>query len=192
MPYSTCNYTTEIDENECIGDSLTTINANFSALDVAVCDLVNTPQIIINDSPTINLSLTTGKVLSADVRPDSIRYSNLASWQTLSAIPTLSAEAVTQRLPRAWGSFTKTGALTGSSFNVASVIDTSTSQKAVNFITEMPSNLYTVILGIGSETAAMQSFDPFSLFPRTRSGFNIYNTDELQTWTTITFVVYDT
>lgn len=35
---SSCNFTTLIDENQCIGDSLDTINANFSALDVAACD----------------------------------------------------------------------------------------------------------------------------------------------------------
>ncbi len=39
MSYSSCNFTTEIDENECIGDSLTTINANFSSLDVTVCNI---------------------------------------------------------------------------------------------------------------------------------------------------------
>lgn len=41
MGYSTCNYTAEIDENECIGDSLQTINANFSALEIPVCNLVS-------------------------------------------------------------------------------------------------------------------------------------------------------
>jgi len=33
------NYTTQISEEECIGDSLDTINANFDALDTAVTDL---------------------------------------------------------------------------------------------------------------------------------------------------------
>ena len=46
MSYSTCNYTTEINENECIGDSLTTINANFSALDVAACNLAGLNDIV--------------------------------------------------------------------------------------------------------------------------------------------------
>ena len=36
-----CNFTTAIDENQCIGDSLDTFNANFSAIDTNVCTIVN-------------------------------------------------------------------------------------------------------------------------------------------------------
>jgi len=40
MSYSTCNFATEIDENECIGDSLETINTNFSAVEVSLCNTI--------------------------------------------------------------------------------------------------------------------------------------------------------
>ena len=36
---STCNYTTQISGSECIGDSLTKINTNFSNLDESLCTL---------------------------------------------------------------------------------------------------------------------------------------------------------
>ncbi len=36
---SACNLTTAIDGNQCIGDSLATINTNFDSLDTAVCNL---------------------------------------------------------------------------------------------------------------------------------------------------------
>lgn len=36
---STCNYTTQISGSECIGDSLTKINSNFSNLDSSLCNL---------------------------------------------------------------------------------------------------------------------------------------------------------
>jgi hypothetical protein len=65
-----CNLTTAISGNQCIGDTLPVINANFNNLDVAVCNLSTHPftlQVI--DSPTINLTLSqTANVakLSAD------------------------------------------------------------------------------------------------------------------------------
>ena len=37
--WSSCNFTRQIYPNECIGDSLATINYNFSALDVGVCSV---------------------------------------------------------------------------------------------------------------------------------------------------------
>jgi len=55
------------------------------------------------NSPTINLDWNAStRTLSAVVQQDSIRYSHLASWQTLSGSPTLSAEAVQPRLAKAW------------------------------------------------------------------------------------------
>lgn len=38
-------FTTTIDENQCIGDSLETLNANFSALDAAVLNLYTAPVV---------------------------------------------------------------------------------------------------------------------------------------------------
>lgn len=43
---SSCNFTNIIPSNQCIGDSLKTINSNFLSLDTAIC---NTPRIIETD-----------------------------------------------------------------------------------------------------------------------------------------------
>ena len=39
-------FTTTIDENQCIGDSLETLNANFSALDTATLNLYTAPVVV--------------------------------------------------------------------------------------------------------------------------------------------------
>lgn len=39
QPYSNCALTLRIDGTDCIGDSRYTINENFSALEIAVCNL---------------------------------------------------------------------------------------------------------------------------------------------------------
>jgi hypothetical protein len=57
----------------------------------------------VENSDTVDLTWNAStRTLSADVNTDSIRYSHLASWQTLSGSPTLSAEAVQPRLAKAW------------------------------------------------------------------------------------------
>jgi hypothetical protein len=63
MSYSSCNLTKKIDENECIGDSLTTINANFSALEVATCNLYSKIGFIIKNS---NYTAVNGDKIAAD------------------------------------------------------------------------------------------------------------------------------
>lgn len=63
MSYSTCNFTNEIDENECIGDSLTTINANFSGLEVATCNLYSRIGFIIKNS---NYTAVNGDKIAAN------------------------------------------------------------------------------------------------------------------------------
>lgn len=166
MPNSPCNYTTQISEEECIGDSLDTINANFSALDVAVCNLVTTP-ITVSDSSTIDLSLTTNKILSADVRPNSIRYSQLASWQTLSASPTLSAEAVTQRVAKAWVNFDVSTNIPviRSSFNVSSIGDVGVGIYGVSFITNFSNTNYSCV-GTGNGISNYAFAAPLGVFAR--------------------------
>jgi hypothetical protein len=39
LPYTNCGLASRIDGTDCIGDSRYTINRNFSALEVAVCNL---------------------------------------------------------------------------------------------------------------------------------------------------------
>jgi hypothetical protein len=65
---SSCNLTKSIPSNQCIGDSLRTINTNFSALDTSICNIPiiveNKNVIISTDStvvskPTIELSVET-------------------------------------------------------------------------------------------------------------------------------------
>lgn len=51
VPYTNCQLTTLIDGTDCLGDSRSTINKNFSALEVATCNL--TAQ-----SVTTNILLT--------------------------------------------------------------------------------------------------------------------------------------
>ena len=51
---STCNYTTTIDENLCIGDSLPILNSNFSNLDTAACNLSSSESSIISNLVTFS------------------------------------------------------------------------------------------------------------------------------------------
>lgn len=163
-------YTTQISETECIGDSLDKINGNSLNLDTAIQGLssnaLNTttllqttsstlatsitnkqPLITANDTNTIDLTLTTGNspVLTGSVKNDSIRYSNLTSWQSVSGT-SLSAEAVQPRLAKAWVNFN--GAVTvptiSSAFNVSSITDIGTGQYQINFITPMNNTAYCV------------------------------------------------
>jgi hypothetical protein len=45
VPYTNCQLTQRIDGTDCIGDSRSTINNNFSALEVGVCNSVKTTNI---------------------------------------------------------------------------------------------------------------------------------------------------
>ena len=49
-----CNLTQKILSNQCIGDSLRTINSNFSALDIGICSI---PDIIEGEGFDIDLQL---------------------------------------------------------------------------------------------------------------------------------------
>jgi hypothetical protein len=70
-------------------------------VDVGGGDSANSLNVV--DSPTIDLSYNSSTgTLIANIEQNSIRYSHLASWQTLSGSPTLSAEAVQPRLAKAW------------------------------------------------------------------------------------------
>lgn len=45
VPYTNCGLTLRIDGTDCIGDSRSTINNNFSALEVNVCNSVKTTNV---------------------------------------------------------------------------------------------------------------------------------------------------
>lgn len=69
MAYSTCNYTKEIDENECIGDSLQTINANFSALDTTLCNLRSNITVVENTVNTVVAGIPTQMNIRMSLSP---------------------------------------------------------------------------------------------------------------------------
>ena len=146
-----------ISSDECIGASLPKINGNFAALSAAVCDLSGSVGFGVVDSPTIDLDWNAStRTLSADVQRDSIRYSHLASWQALSALPTLSAEAVQPRLAKAWVNF---GEPTGStfviknSFNISSITKNSTGDFTLNFTSPMSNTNY-IVVGSGTDSTS--------------------------------------
>ena len=94
----------------------------------------------INDTHLASDSVTTAKlsaqaVTTDKIAPDTVRYSQLASWQTLSASPTLSAEAVQPRLAKAWvvlNGFNSPYSIL-SAFNVSSITFISQGIFDVNF-----------------------------------------------------------
>jgi len=73
---SNCNTTTQIDENLCIGDSLSIINTNFSNLDTVTCNLSSSQNTLISDliiyskafnNSTVNMLTLMDNVLSVAV-----------------------------------------------------------------------------------------------------------------------------
>lgn len=197
---------TLIDGTDCIGDSRSIINTNIQNLGTALCTLSSiTNTLNASDTSTVDLTWTSNtRTLKADVINDSIRYSHLASWQTLSASPTLSAEAVQPRIAKAWGSFNKnTGVFTEyNSFNVLSVADTSVVEKTVTFITPMKSDKYIVLLSYtypdlqypGNPSIPYSGYSlvvPGVRKTQTASQFKVYHYNEEQTSLEIRFVVYD-
>jgi hypothetical protein len=164
-----CNLVLPISGTECIGDSRVKINNNFESLCTAINALsaetvVRAPG---GTTSTINSYVVgSGRVLFSDVRNNSlstvhisneaittdkialeaVRYSQLASWQTLSASPTLSAEAVQPRLAKAWVNFDGTGTPSiKQSFNVSSLIDNGTGSFTIMFRTPMSSLGYCAV-----------------------------------------------
>jgi len=113
---------TSIDGVDCIGDSRGYINNNIQNLGTAICTVSGLTNFNVQDSNTIDLTWQSStRTLSADVKPDSIRYSQLAAWQPLSASPTLSAEAVQPRLVKAWVNFDGNTLTIRDSFNISSI-----------------------------------------------------------------------
>lgn len=59
---SNCNTTTQIDENLCIGDSLSIINTNFSNLDSITCSLSSSQNSLISELRTYSLAFNNSTV----------------------------------------------------------------------------------------------------------------------------------
>jgi hypothetical protein len=167
-----CDLVSEILGNECIGDSREKINDNFSALETAVCTL-STNTISVVDTTTIDLDYTSSsRIISGAVRtnsindthiqnnsittnkiaPDTVRYSQLASWQSLSGT-SLSAEALTQRVAKAWVNFNGTTSppTIYSHFNVAGISKTAQGQYRINFIVPFLDAHYTPQITIADD-----------------------------------------
>ena len=169
-----------INGSDCIGDTRGIINTNFTNIANAVCNLSSAPITTSNtvtiqhslagrnlsssvitgsisaaqlaDSAVTNAKLSAQAVTTDKIAPDTVRYSQLASWQTLSASPTLSAEAVQPRLAKAWVTFRGTGTVAiSSAFNVSSITDNGTGDYLVNFIQPM-TNLGYAIAGTVEDT----------------------------------------
>jgi hypothetical protein len=171
------NFIDTIDENECIGDSLNTLNENFISLDTEIYNLKSS-TISTSDTNTISHTfipqarllssnvrdnsvnaqhLANNAVITSKIAPDTVRYSQLASIQTLSASPTLSAEAVQPRIAKAWACFSyssTTGLTAQSSFNISSISPLGSSKFIVYFITPMSDRNYVVHVNNASQIAA--------------------------------------
>ena len=207
-PISCINTLLEIQGNDCIGDTRVAINDNVRYLGTAICNL-SSQRLVPSTSTTIQHSLnnssrvltfeirdnsvTTSKIASSAVTtdkiaPEAVRYSQLASWQTLSASPTLSAEAVQPRLAKAWvifngqfGSSPYTIANGGieSSFNVTSITDNGVADYYINFAPgAMKSNKYTIS---GYATDNTQNYYPGILYI---GPSNVRTTTQCQIYTT--------
>ena len=123
-----------ISDEECIGDSLATINSAFQTLSANVESLNATPTNIsafnVFDSPTIDLNWN-------------------ASTRTLSAVTTASvATSSSQMVAKAWVNFdgtlvTNPGSTTGirSSYNISSITDVGIGEYQVNMsVSQLNSN----------------------------------------------------
>ena len=141
------NLTTPILGTDCIGDSRSTINNNFSALDVAISD----NRFTIQASDTIDLSYVRTAsnyiTLSADVVNNSIGLSKITVWSTVSASPTLSAEAMTSRVAAAWITFDGRTGTPGvsSAFNTLTAIKQGTGNYKIIFTQPLLDITYPVI-----------------------------------------------
>jgi hypothetical protein len=160
----TCISLQTIDGTDCLGDSRDIINSNVTNLGTAICTLSSRPiptfNLGVTDSSTVDLTLSYSSSLSslsADVKQNSIRYSHLASWTTLSGSPTLSAEAVSQSLAKAWVNFNGTGssgtATVNAGYNIASITNLATGQFKIFFKTPLNTPYVALVTGYDTTSA---------------------------------------
>lgn len=131
-----------ISEEECIGDSLATINSAFQTLSSNVESLNSNSNLSVVDSPTIDLSYNSSTgVLSANVIGSSLTTSISSS---LSASPMVA---------KAWVNFDGTGIFSPnpsntkirSSYNVSSITKLGTGRYQINFSTSLSNSNYSII-----------------------------------------------
>lgn len=85
------NFTTIIDDTQCIGDSLEIINSNYENLDTAVGQLSGksqTPITVNNPTATIDLDLDSSLNLTGNVRENSITRALLAPGNIIQIVHT--------------------------------------------------------------------------------------------------------
>ena len=105
---------------------------------------INTPELSSGAVTTDKIALSA--VTTDKIALGAVRYSQLASWQTLSASPTLSAEAVQPRLAKAWVTFNGADVTPTiyEAFNVSSITDRGIGLYTVNYITPFSKTTYAV------------------------------------------------
>lgn len=105
---------------------------------------INSTHLASDAVTTTNLSAQA--VTTDKIAPEAVRYSQLASWQALSASPTLSAEAVQPRLAKAWVTFNGDPVTPTiyNQFNVSSVSKSSAGAYQINFTSTLPTSAYAI------------------------------------------------
>jgi hypothetical protein len=134
---------------------------------------INTPELSSGAVTTDKIALSA--VTTDKIALGAVRYSHLASWQTLSASPTLSAEAVQPRLAKAWVNFdgSTTPPNIRSSFNVSSVVRVGTGYFLIYFIRNMPNSDYCAVATSGNLNAATGS-ESTATTSRNLNNFAVY------------------
>ena len=83
---SNCSFTRKIPSQQCIGDSLRTINSNFSALDAGLCDLPSIGSFDLDIHPGLDLLGYPKINISAEVAPIYQKELSFSSLVTLSSL----------------------------------------------------------------------------------------------------------
>jgi hypothetical protein len=83
---SNCSFTRKIPSQQCIGDSLRTINSNFSALDAGLCDLPSIESLDLDIRPGLDLLGYPKINISTEVAPIYQKELSFSSLVTLSSL----------------------------------------------------------------------------------------------------------
>jgi len=120
---SNCSFTRNIPSNQCIGDSLRTINSNFSALDAGLCDLPFVDAMNLDVRPSLDLLGYSKVNITADipsVYQKELSYKSLVSLSSLKFSDNTSVSAYifpyegSQLNPKPFGTFETISNGTGS------------------------------------------------------------------------------
>jgi len=109
---SNCNTTTQIDENLCIGDSLSIINTNFSNLDSVTCSLSSSQNSLISDL----------RIYSTIFNNSTVNMLNLMHNASAISVVTVSPPTVALTILTGGGNRSGSGVVTNSVPNTAKFI----------------------------------------------------------------------